>query len=71
MGGYNPHVKPAAVERKTLKKDGVAKLSHRDAAPWLQLINKPRHNMLAKQLDELNKYFDGKPDGHELSLKIY
>jgi hypothetical protein len=68
MGGYNPHVKPATVERKTLKKDGVAKLSHRDAAPWLKLINKPCHNMLAKRLEELNKYYDGKSDGHELSL---
>jgi hypothetical protein len=68
MGGCNLHAELAAVDNMELKKADNARLSHRGAAPWLKLIGKPWHNMLAKQLEKLVKYFDEKPDSHELSL---
>jgi len=68
VGGNNPHLKPAAMTKKTLKRQEIPKLSHRDCAPWLRKIGKPLSSYIAERKQALMQHFEGKPADYELSL---
>ncbi len=57
---------PASRKPKLLKKDDISKLSHRDCAPWLQLINKPLSNTVGARKQHLRQHFEGRPDDYAL-----
>ena len=62
------HTKPPPQRRPVLTRAVVDKLSYEDSRKWLLRIQRPLHSTKGKRLDELRKYFDGKPEGFQLTL---